>query len=83
MYGHSLQVSQYSLALASELNLDQAEIEKIRIATLLHDIGKISIPEGILFKSGKLTNEEYSIIKQHSAIGEEILTQGRKEMNVG
>jgi putative nucleotidyltransferase with HDIG domain len=75
MYGHSMQVSNYALALASELKLEEKEIERIRIAGLLHDIGKISIPESILFKEGRLTNEEYGIIKQHAAIGEEIVEQ--------
>ncbi|WP_169891188.1 HD-GYP domain-containing protein [Litchfieldia alkalitelluris] len=73
-YGHSLQVSNYALALATELRLPDEEIETIRIAGLLHDIGKISIPESILFKEGRLSEEEYHIMKGHAAIGEEILS---------
>lgn len=73
-YGHSLQVSNYAFALANELELDAEESNKIRIAGLLHDIGKISIPESILFKTGRLTEEEYSIMKTHSEIGKEILS---------
>ncbi|MCP8617331.1 HD-GYP domain-containing protein [Salirhabdus salicampi] len=75
MYGHSLQVSNYALAIATELKLKKTEIEQIRIAGLLHDIGKISIPEHILFKDGKLSDDEYEIIKQHAEIGEEILNK--------
>jgi putative nucleotidyltransferase with HDIG domain len=74
-YGHSLQVSHYAYALATELGMDEKEIERIRIAGLLHDIGKISIPEHILFKNGRLTDEEYEVVKQHAPIGEEIIGQ--------
>ncbi len=73
-YGHSLQVSNYAWAIATELKLSEQEIETVRIAGLLHDIGKISIPESILFKEGRLTEEEYSIMKTHASIGEEILS---------
>ncbi|OZM56502.1 hypothetical protein CIB95_12055 [Lottiidibacillus patelloidae] len=75
VYGHSMQVSNYSLVLASKLNLEEHEVEKIRIAGLLHDIGKISISEDILFKPGRLTKEEYEVIKTHAKIGEEILSK--------
>lgn len=73
VFGHSLQVSNYSIALASELKLNAEEIEKVKVAGLLHDIGKISISESILFKDGFLTDEEYSIIKEHAMIGENII----------
>jgi len=75
MYGHSMQVSNYAVALANELKLDEEEIKRIRVAGLLHDIGKISIPETILFKPGRLTDEEYEVIKRHAQIGEEIIEQ--------
>jgi putative nucleotidyltransferase with HDIG domain len=75
VYGHSMQVSNYALVLASKLKLKESEIEKVRIAGLLHDIGKISISEEILFKPGRLTKEEYEIIKTHAKIGEEILAK--------
>ena len=74
VYGHSRQVSNYALALALELNLSEVEIDHIRIAGLLHDIGKISVSEAILSKVGRLTNEEFSIIKKHPVIGEEIFS---------
>jgi putative nucleotidyltransferase with HDIG domain len=75
MFGHSTQVAHYAVAIAEELNLPKKSIEKIRIAGLLHDIGKIFIPEEILFKAGPLTDEEYEVIKEHPAIGEEIISQ--------
>ncbi|WP_409252385.1 HD-GYP domain-containing protein [Bacillus sp. SCS-153A] len=74
-YGHSLQVSNYAVAIASEMELDINQIERIRLAGLLHDIGKISIPETILFKKGRLTQVEYEIMKQHVVIGEEIVSK--------
>jgi putative nucleotidyltransferase with HDIG domain len=73
-FGHSYQVSTYAFAIASEMGLSEEEVETIRVAGLLHDIGKISIPESILHKEGKLTYEEYEIMKQHAEIGEEILS---------
>jgi putative nucleotidyltransferase with HDIG domain len=73
-FGHSYQVSYYAFTIASEMGLSKEEVETIRVAGLLHDIGKISIPESILHKVGKLTYEEYEIMKQHAEIGEEILS---------
>jgi diguanylate cyclase (GGDEF)-like protein/putative nucleotidyltransferase with HDIG domain len=64
-FGHSQKVAEYATILASKLSLDQSHIEIIREAALLHDIGKIGIPENILTKSGRLTSEEYDVIKQH------------------
>jgi putative nucleotidyltransferase with HDIG domain len=75
MFGHSTQVAHYAVAIAEGLKLPKDEIEKIRIAGLLHDIGKIFIPEEILFKEGPLTIEEYETIKKHPEIGEEIISQ--------
>ncbi|HEY2420320.1 MAG TPA: HD-GYP domain-containing protein [Neobacillus sp.] len=73
-FGHSYQVSNYAFKIASEMGLSEEEAETIRVAGLLHDIGKISIPESIFYKEGKLTYEEYEIMKQHAEIGEEILS---------
>jgi diguanylate cyclase (GGDEF)-like protein/putative nucleotidyltransferase with HDIG domain len=64
-FGHSKKVAEYATILASKLSLDKSHIEIIREAALLHDIGKIGIPENILTKTGRLTTEEYSIVKQH------------------
>ena len=71
--GHSKRVSEYAYMLAKNLSLDLHEIELIRLAAFMHDIGKIGIPEGILCKNGKLTKEEFEIMKKHPSIGAKIL----------
>ncbi|MDD3145809.1 MAG: HD domain-containing protein, partial [Candidatus Riflebacteria bacterium] len=71
--GHSRRVTLYSVAIAEELNLPPKEIESIRYAGLLHDVGKIGIKDSIIRKPGRLTDEEYAIIKKHPAIGAKIL----------
>ncbi|MGM0598460.1 MAG: HD domain-containing phosphohydrolase [Candidatus Rifleibacteriota bacterium] len=71
--GHSRRVTQYSVSIAEELNLPQKEIENVRYAGLLHDVGKIGIKDSIIRKPGRLTDEEYAIIKKHPAIGAKIL----------
>ncbi len=78
-HGHTERVTQYSLAIARKMAADQElEVtdeffERLYIGALLHDIGKIGIPENILNKNGKLTEEEYAVIKGHPAKGEEII----------
>ena len=69
--GHSTSVSRYSEALASALNLPQSEVDRIKIGAMLHDVGKIGIPENVLKKPGKLDDEEWEIMKQHPTIGVE------------
>lgn len=71
--GHSIRVATYSLELAKKLELSEEEQERIYYIALLHDIGKIGITDKILNKAGKLTDEEIGIIRQHPAIGGEIL----------
>jgi PAS domain S-box-containing protein/putative nucleotidyltransferase with HDIG domain len=71
--GHQLKVSKLSTAIAQEMKLPQDKIEGIRIASLVHDIGKISIPSEILSKPSKLSEIEYRLIKNHSQIGYDIL----------
>ncbi len=66
---HSSSVSRYSVALAKAINLPEKEIESIKLGSLLHDIGKIGIPEDVLRKPDRLTDEEYKIIQQHPSIG--------------
>ncbi len=65
---HSSSVSRYSVALAKAINLPDKEVERIKLGSLLHDIGKIGIPEDVLNKPSKLTEEEFNIIKQHPMI---------------
>lgn len=64
-FGHSQRVAEYVAILANEMSLDKAHIEILQEAALLHDIGKLGIPEHILTKAGKLSNEEFDIIKKH------------------
>ena len=79
-HGHTERVTQYSLAIARQMVANGSEhfsksfFENLYIAALLHDIGKIAIPEGILNKPGRLTDEERSIIQQHTIKGAEIIT---------
>ncbi len=68
---HSTSVSRYSAALARAINLPEAEIERIKLGALLHDVGKIGIPETVLKKEGPLSDEEWKIMKQHPSIGAE------------
>lgn len=70
---HSRVVSGISERLASSYGMDRQEINEVKIAGLLHDIGKIVIPISIITKKGKLTDEEYNLIKGHSEIGFRIL----------
>lgn len=67
--GHSDRVAKLSLVLARELYLPNGEIKAIVAASLLHDIGKIDVPDEVLKKNGRLTNEEYEIIKNHPDAG--------------
>jgi HD-GYP domain-containing protein (c-di-GMP phosphodiesterase class II) len=71
--GHSDRVTRYSVLLATELGLLQEEIEEIRIAAQLHDVGKIGIEDRILKKPGALTPDEYEIMKTHTTKGASIL----------
>ncbi len=71
--GHSRRIVYYSQKIAEALGLSDEEIRKITFAASLHDIGKIGIPDTILKKPQKLTNEEYKIIKSHAKIGKELL----------
>jgi diguanylate cyclase (GGDEF)-like protein/putative nucleotidyltransferase with HDIG domain len=72
-YDHSDNVSSYSSRLAQKMNLPSDDVERVRLGALLHDIGKIGIPDSILNKPGKLTGEEFEIVKQHPIIGAKII----------
>ena len=73
MCGHSERVAMLSLLLASRMGLSASEQTRIHIGAHLHDIGKIGIPDVILNKKGKLTADEFGIICQHPAIGDNIV----------
>ena len=71
--GHSDRVSEYSVLIGEELGLSEEQIKTLRIGGLFHDIGKIGIPDSILLKTDKLSDDEYSEIKNHPSIGAHIL----------
>lgn len=71
--GHSQRVMEYSLMLGKKLNLSTKELEILRYGSILHDIGKLAIPDDVLLKPGKLTDLEYDLIKSHSERGEEFI----------
>ncbi len=71
--GHSERVAYFSKRIAEEMGLRKDEVKAIYVAGLLHDIGKIGIPDSILLKPGKLSNEEYEIIKLHPTLSYELL----------
>ena len=79
--GHSLSVSRYSEALARALNLPEKEVEQIKLGALLHDVGKIGIPEHILKKTDKLTDEEWKIMKEHPVIGAEKVLKSNSSLH--
>ena len=72
--GHSRRVAEYSRKIAIEAGKSEEEIDRIYFAALLHDVGKIGVPVEILSKKGRLTEEEFEIIKQHPGIGGQILS---------
>lgn len=80
--GHSDRVSEYAVLLGKKLNLPNEDIEKLKIGGLFHDIGKIGIPDSILLKESKLTDEEYIKIKEHPVIGYNILENADMFKNI-
>lgn len=71
--GHSERVMQYSVWLGQAIGLGPYELRILELGTLVHDVGKIGIPDAILTKPGRLTDEEYEIIKKHPEWGEQII----------
>jgi putative nucleotidyltransferase with HDIG domain len=71
--GHSERVSVLSVAIGRELDLPPDELEVLRLGALLHDIGKIGVPDAVLGKPGALTDAEYDVIKEHPGLGARIL----------
>ena len=70
---HSEQVTHYAVNLAQHLGIAAGKIESVRVAALLHDVGKIGIPDEILTKTGRLTDEEFAQVRCHPTVGAEIL----------
>ena len=71
--GHSFRVSEYAVKLAEKLGYSEEELHDLKREALLHDIGKIGIPDAVLNKPSRLTDEEFETIKNHTTIGKAIL----------
>jgi HD-GYP domain-containing protein (c-di-GMP phosphodiesterase class II) len=71
--GHSDRVAKYSVVVGRELNLSDQELDNLRIAALLHDVGKIGVDDRVLKKPGALTDEEFELMKQHPTKGANIM----------
>lgn len=72
-HGHSSRVAAYAREIAGRAGYSEAELDSIYMMGLLHDVGKIGIPDAIINKAGRLTDEEYAAIKMHSSVGADIL----------
>ena len=83
--GHSMRVAQYSKMLAERMKFSEEQIDEIYNMAMLHDIGKIGVPDAIINKPSKLTDDEYNIIKGHPGIGYDILSEmpEMKHISVG
>ncbi|MCD1257552.1 DUF3369 domain-containing protein [Paenibacillus athensensis] len=77
---HVKRVAEYSRLLALKYGLPESEAEVIRLASPMHDVGKVGIPDAILNKPGKLTEEEFATMKTHAAIGYEMLKHSNKQV---
>ncbi|HUT43956.1 MAG TPA: HD domain-containing phosphohydrolase [Desulfobacterales bacterium] len=77
---HIVRMSRYSALLAEKLGLPDKEVQNIRYAAPMHDVGKIGIPDSILMKPGKLTDKEFEIVKTHTTIGAKILANSQAEI---
>ena len=71
--GHSVRVAEYSVGIANKLGLSQAAQQQLHMAALLHDIGKIGVPDSVLLKPGRLSDEEFAVMATHPDTGARIL----------
>lgn len=83
--GHSVRVAKYSRMIAERLNLSSEECENVYYMALLHDIGKIGVPNEIINSTTKLTDDEYAVIKTHPGVGYDILAEikSRPDLSIG
>ena len=77
---HVKRVAEYSYLLALKAGLSEDRAQLLRMASPMHDVGKIGIPDSILFKPGKLTEEEFAVIKTHTVIGHSILKNSHRRI---
>jgi putative nucleotidyltransferase with HDIG domain len=75
---HSMKVAEYTMMIADELKLSSKEKRDLRLAALLHDIGRVEVPDEILYKPGKLTEEELKKIQEHPTTGAQIMAPLRE-----
>lgn len=73
--GHSERVGQFAVLLGHKLGLPERDLERLRFAGILHDVGKIGIPDGILNKPGRLTEDEFARMRQHPVYGRDIVSK--------
>lgn len=76
--GHTKRVMDYSIAIGKEMGLDKEQIEMLKLAAILHDIGKIGVRDAVLLKEAQLSEEEFATIKNHTIFGAEILQYVKK-----
>ena len=76
-HGHSQRVAQYAVQLGRELGFDRQEIERLELSSVLHDVGKIGVPEAVLNKPGRLTAAEMAVMRTHPEKGADILSSIR------
>nr|WP_318707553.1 HD domain-containing phosphohydrolase [uncultured Treponema sp.] len=76
--GHSERVSDMAIAVCEILNLTEEQTQQIHIAAHLHDIGKIGVPDIVLLKEGRFTDDEWEKMKKHPEIGSEILSKSQQ-----
>lgn len=72
-YGHSIRLAEYAVMLATEMGLSEEEIREAELSALLHDVGKIGIPDSVLLKPARLTRAEFEIMKTHPVRSERIV----------
>ena len=77
---HVKRVAEYSAILAKSIDIPKEEIEKLKVASPMHDIGKVGIPDSILQKPGKLSDEEFNIMKTHTTIGYDMLRHSTRDI---
>lgn len=77
---HVRRVAEYSKLLALKMGFTEEDAERLRVASPMHDLGKVGIPDAILHKPGKLTSEEFEIMKRHTTIGYEMLKNSKRKL---
>jgi len=71
--GHSRRVMEYASGIARNMGMEEKDIEKLKVSALLHDIGKVGVPDAVLHKGSKISDKEFTVIKKHPGIGANIL----------